>query len=111
MDGQEVVGRLNARALLTSTERRSLNCGSAPPPLHGATIPSAGRPLLIMMLLIMMLTFAWPLRSVGSGLPFMSDDCAEPHFASGARALSPQLSLRGAKTALPEPTPANSLDR
>ena len=24
MDGQEVVGRLNARALLTSTERRSL---------------------------------------------------------------------------------------
>ena len=29
MDGQEVVGRLNARALLTSTERRSLNCGSA----------------------------------------------------------------------------------
>src|SRR2546428_10312706 len=32
MDGQEVVGRLNARALLTSTERRSLNCGSAPAP-------------------------------------------------------------------------------
>src|SRR6516165_1230325 len=32
MDGQEVVGRLNARALLTSTERSSLNCGSAPAP-------------------------------------------------------------------------------
>ena len=32
MDGQEVVGRLNARALLTPTERRSLNCGSAPAP-------------------------------------------------------------------------------
>ena len=29
MDGQEVVGRLNARALLTSTERRSLNLGAA----------------------------------------------------------------------------------
>jgi hypothetical protein len=32
MDGQKVVGRLNARALLTPTERRSLNCGSAPAP-------------------------------------------------------------------------------
>jgi hypothetical protein len=31
MDGQGVVGRLNARALLTSTERPSLKCSSAPP--------------------------------------------------------------------------------
>ena len=38
MAGQEVVGRLNAHALLTSTERRSLNLSSAPPVLHGATI-------------------------------------------------------------------------
>jgi hypothetical protein len=43
MDGQEVVGRLNARALLTSTKRRSFElryCGAS---LHGGTIASVLR--------------------------------------------------------------------
>ena len=46
MAGQEVVGRLNAHALLTSTEGRSLNLSSEPTVLHDATIQSAWRSTL-----------------------------------------------------------------
>jgi hypothetical protein len=38
MDGQEVVGRLNAHALPASTERRSLHCGRAAAQFCGETL-------------------------------------------------------------------------